>query len=174
MTSLRVLIVDDDRLFAAALTRRTSASLEISVALDAKAARESVQRQMPDLAIVDLFLGPGHESGLSLIRALRRQDRALRIVATSALLTVPLTVEAVHAGANDAIPKPFAIEEIIAKVEPVSPPSHPDLPTLGRVEWEYLQRVLATTEGNRSEAARRLKIPRFTLQRKLRKAPPRR
>ncbi len=46
------------------------------------------------------------------------------------------------------------------------------MPSLKRVEWEHLQRVLADTGGNISEAARRLGIERRTLQRKLFKNPP--
>jgi two-component system response regulator RegA len=41
------------------------------------------------------------------------------------------------------------------------------------VEWEYLQRVLADCQGNVSEAARRLRLHRRSLQRKLSRLPPR-
>jgi two-component system, response regulator RegA len=45
-------------------------------------------------------------------------------------------------------------------------------PTLARVEWEYIQLVLAGVGGNVSETARRLGIARRTLQLKLKKNPP--
>ena len=45
-------------------------------------------------------------------------------------------------------------------------------PTLARAEWEHIQRILADTGGNVSEAARRLGITRRTLQLKLKKYPP--
>jgi two-component system response regulator RegA len=48
------------------------------------------------------------------------------------------------------------------------------VPSLDRVEWEHLQRVLADCDGNVSEAARRLGLHRRTLQRKLHKRPPKR
>jgi two-component system response regulator RegA len=44
---------------------------------------------------------------------------------------------------------------------------------LARAEWEHIQRVLADTGGNISEAARRLGIHRRSLQLKLHKYPPR-
>jgi two-component system response regulator RegA len=45
------------------------------------------------------------------------------------------------------------------------------VPSLARVEWEHIQRVLADCEGNVSQAARLLGIHRRSLQRKLSKFP---
>jgi two-component system response regulator RegA len=46
------------------------------------------------------------------------------------------------------------------------------VPSLERVEWEHLQRVLADCDNNISQAARLLGIDRRSLQRKLSKYPP--
>jgi ActR/RegA family two-component response regulator len=46
------------------------------------------------------------------------------------------------------------------------------MPSLDRVEWEYLRHVLTCCQGNKSEAARMLGIHRSVLQRKLSKATP--
>ena len=46
-----------------------------------------------------------------------------------------------------------------------------DTPSLARVEWEHIQRVLADAGGNVSEAARALSMHRRSLQRKLAKYP---
>jgi ActR/RegA family two-component response regulator len=46
------------------------------------------------------------------------------------------------------------------------------LPSLGRLEWDYIQLILQDCRGNISESARRLGLHRRTLQRKLRKLPP--
>ena len=48
-----------------------------------------------------------------------------------------------------------------------------DVPSLARVEWEHIQRVLSSVDGNISAAARALNMHRRTLQRKLNKFPPR-
>nr|WP_275938787.1 helix-turn-helix domain-containing protein [Sorangium cellulosum] len=45
------------------------------------------------------------------------------------------------------------------------------MPSLERVEWEYLQRVLADCDGNISEAACKLRMHRRSLQRKLSRLP---
>ena len=46
-----------------------------------------------------------------------------------------------------------------------------EVPSLARVEWEHIQRVLADCDGNVSQAARLLGIHRRSLQRKLSKFP---
>ena len=45
------------------------------------------------------------------------------------------------------------------------------VPSLARVEWEHIQRVMADCNGNLSQAARALGIHRRSLQRKLSKDP---
>jgi len=92
--------------------------------------------------------------------------------------SVATAVEAMKLGAHHYLTKPCdpdAIEEAFGKdkgdpmvVVPENPPS------LARHEREYIEYVLAATGGNISEAARRLGLHRQSLQRKLRKYPPRR
>ena len=48
-----------------------------------------------------------------------------------------------------------------------------EVPSLGRVEWEHIQRVLEDCAGNISRAAKLLGLHRRSLQRKLSKNPPR-
>jgi two-component system response regulator RegA len=48
----------------------------------------------------------------------------------------------------------------------------PGVPSLARVEWEHIQRVLGDCDGNISETARRLGMHRRSLQRKLFKMQP--
>jgi|HubBroStandDraft_4_1064222.scaffolds.fasta_scaffold264756_2 ActR/RegA family two-component response regulator len=45
-------------------------------------------------------------------------------------------------------------------------------PSLGRLEWGYIQLILRDCQGNVTQSARRLGLHRRTLQRKLRKLPP--
>ena len=63
-------------------------------------------------------------------------------------------------------------DEIEAALQGKRPPPMDDVPSLDRQEWEYLIRILADCSGNIIEAARRLKMHRRTLQRKLQKHPP--
>jgi two-component system response regulator RegA len=169
-----VLIVDDEesqrRRLAADFSRkgcsaRTAATLEEAVAL----ARE----QPVDLAVVDLQLAD--RSGLDVLEILRAESLAARIVVLSGYASVPVTVAAMRLGAFDVVTKPASAAALLDALEPAAlreRPTHAELPSLGRTEWEHIQRALHDAGGSISEAARRLGIPRRTLQRKLRKAPP--
>jgi two-component system response regulator RegA len=68
----------------------------------------------------------------------------------------------------EVLQKPAEVAEILAALEGrPRPVAEVATPSLERVEWEHLQRVLGDAEGNISEAARRLGMHRRTLQRKL-------
>ena len=91
---------------------------------------------------------------------------------------VPGAAPAVKLGAHHYLTKPCepeAIEQALTSEggDPsVAVPESP--PSLARHEREYIEYVLASTGGNISEAARKLGLHRQSLQRKLRKYPPRR
>jgi transcriptional regulator of acetoin/glycerol metabolism len=67
--------------------------------------------------------------------------------------------------------RPIAVE---VSASSASPESAPRLPSLERVQWEYIHAVLESCAGNVSEAARQLGIHRQSLQRRLRRHPPNR
>ncbi len=68
--------------------------------------------------------------------------------------------------------KPADADRIAAAFSGTEPPAAADdVPTLARVEWEHIQRVLTDCDGNVSRAARALGIHRRSLQRKLAKDP---
>jgi two-component system, response regulator RegA len=76
-------------------------------------------------------------------------------------------------GAATYLTKPVDADQIAAAFDGTATPaaSGPTVPTLARVEWEHIQRVLADCGGNVSQAARLLGIHRRSLQRKLWKHP---
>jgi two-component system response regulator RegA len=77
-----------------------------------------------------------------------------------------------RAGAADYLTKPVDAETCARVLRGLPPGKSEDLPSLERVEYEYLQRVLADCAGNVSEAARRLGMHRKSLQRKIARHPP--
>ncbi|HWR23488.1 MAG TPA: response regulator, partial [Feifaniaceae bacterium] len=58
---------------------------------------------------------PGH-SGLSILRALRRQKRSTPVMLLTARADVSECVAGLDCGADDCLPKPFALEELLARV----------------------------------------------------------
>jgi two-component system response regulator RegA len=165
----RVLVVDDQEVWLRALQRDAGKELEVITATNAPDARRIAAAELPDLAIVDLRLG--NDSGLDLIAELRAEHRKMRIVLVSSYMNIPMTVAAMKAGANHVDVKPITCRQVVAKLRGLEPPADTTTP-LARVEWEYVQRVLAECGGNRTLAAKQLGIYRQSLQRKLRKRPP--
>jgi two-component system response regulator RegA len=92
--------------------------------------------------------------------------------------SIATAMEAVRWGARDYLTKPADAEQILAAlrgerlIQSNSKEVPPETPSLDRVEWEHIQRVLTDCDGNVSQAARWLGIDRRTLQRKLGKYPP--
>lgn len=166
-----VLIVDDDEKLLAAYRRWGTAALRVHTAASPAAARAVAIDEQPQLAVVDLRLGDA--SGIELLRELHAIAPRMQLVLYSAYLSVAHAVEAMRAGAAHVLFKPLSLREIIARVERDDVEPSPETPTLARVEWEYITRVLGDCEGNISEAARLLGLHRSSLQRRLRKHAPR-
>jgi two-component system response regulator RegA len=125
-------------------------------------------------AVVDLRLPDG--SGLEAVKQLRARDGALPIVVLTGYGSIASALEAVRLGATDYLTKPVDVDQILAALGGETPdgPAAEDPPSLERVEWEHIQRVLRDCDGNVSRAARALRIHRRTLQRKLSYRPPQR
>ena len=174
-----ILVVDDDEIFRTRLAHAlASRGYEVFEAADAKAAVARASEESPELVVVDLRLPDG--SGLEVVQALRAIDPQTRIVVLTSYGSIATALDAVRLGAIHYLTKPADVDAILrafqrADGDPVDLAVIPDEPpSLARVEWEHLNRVLADCGGNISEAARRLGLHRRSLQRKLSKYPPRR
>ncbi|MFZ4514681.1 MAG: response regulator transcription factor, partial [Geothrix sp.] len=134
---------------------------------DAEAAVALAEAESPELAVLDLRM-PG-ESGLDLLRRLKAIDPTTKILMLTGYGSIATALEAVRLGAVHYLTKPVDVDEILAAFDRDGAPAETldtETPSLARVEWEHLQRVLNDCEGNLSEAARRLGMHRRSLQRK--------
>jgi len=166
-------LVVDDAVFRSRLVRALrERDLDVSAAADADEAMKLAREGKFSHALVDLRLGAS--DGIDLTRALRALDAELIIVVLTGYGSIVTAVDAVRAGATDYITKPADADQILAALNGEGHGAHGDVPSLARVEWEHMQRVLADCDGNISEAARRLGMHRRSLQRKLSKYPPNR
>ncbi len=170
---MRLLIVDDDEPFRLALRNAfLRRGYEVMVAATPAEADTSARATPPAYAVVDLRMPGG--SGLEVVRSLRALPKPPSVVVLTGYGTIGTAVEAIRLGAINYLNKPADADEIeAALLGKRASPSVDEVPSLDRQEWEYLNRILADCEGNISEAARRLKMHRRTLQRKLQKHPPR-
>lgn len=172
----RILLVEDDETFLARLANSLRRrGHEVATATGLAQAIESLDAFSPDCAVIDLRLGS--ESGLMVARNLRKQLPAIRILILTGYGSIATAVDAMRLGAVDYLSKPADTDQIEAALfsettAPAQKPLEPAVPSLERVEWEHMQRVLRDCGGNISETARRLGIERRTLQRKLAKYPP--
>jgi two-component system response regulator RegA len=170
-----LLLIDDDAVFATVLARALGArGFTVASASDGASALAVAREQAPPYAVLDLKLGA--ENGLALIPQLLAARPGLRILLLTGYASIATAVEAIKRGAHDYLAKPVDADQVVQALlgdgnreVGHAPPEH--APPLKRLEWEHIQRVMAESDGNVSEAARRLGLHRRTLQRKLAKRP---
>src|ERR1017187_9105842 len=178
MNERAALVVDDDDIFRTRLCRAFAArGWEAIGAADGASALELAAQSSPDLAVVDLRL-PGM-SGLDIVQGLRRLDETTCIIMLTGYGSIATALTATKLGANHYLSKPADADQILNAWSQISAgesdhlPAHDSpVPSLARVEWEHIQRVLTDCEGNVSQAAKLLGLHRRSLQRKLAKYPP--
>ena len=171
-----ILVVDDDETFRERLGRAFSdRGLDVRLAADAEEALASARADSPELAVVDLRM-PGR-SGLEVVRELKEIDPATNVVVLTGYGSIATAVEAVRLGATHYLTKPADADDVLAAFQRATLPADEaprepeEVPSLARVEWEHIHRVLADCGGNISRAAKLLGIHRRSLQRKLSKYP---
>jgi two-component system response regulator RegA len=170
------IIVDDDDVFRNRLQRALrERGWETHAAEDGETGISLAATHSPDLAIVDLRL-PGM-GGLSIVKELRVLDKTICIVVLTGYGSIATALSATKLGADHYLSKPADADQILAAYQridsPIEEAAPTEIPSLARVEWEHIQRVLEDCEGNISKAAKLLGLHRRSLQRKLSKYPPR-
>ncbi len=112
---MHVLVVDDDEPITAALRRALEyEGLRVSVARDGFTALDLVRRDPPDLVVLDLML-PGM-TGIEVCEKLRSERSAVLVLMLTARDATADRVRGLDAGADDYLVKPFAYEELLARV----------------------------------------------------------
>lgn len=167
-----LLLVDDDNALRSRLARAMSArGYETREAATGAAALALASEHPPAFAVVDLRLPD--MNGLEVVRGLKAISPAARVCVLTGYGSIATALEAIRLGASDYLAKPVDADDVTRSLEDGSnreaQPQAP--PTLARVEWEHINRVLMDCEGNVTVAARSLGIHRRSLQRKLAKFP---
>jgi two-component system response regulator MprA len=112
--SARILVVDDDRKITALLRRTLSyEGYQVDLAGDGRAGLLNARENPPDLVILDVMMA--EIDGLEVCRRLRAGSE-VPILMLTARDEVPDRVAGLNAGADDYLIKPFALEELIARV----------------------------------------------------------
>jgi two-component system, OmpR family, copper resistance phosphate regulon response regulator CusR len=112
---MRLLLVEDERRLADRLAQGLrEEGYAVDLAASCQAARERTAGASYDLVLLDLGLPDG--SGIDLLRAWRREGMETPVLVLTARDLVDEKVEGLNAGADDYLTKPFAFEEVLARV----------------------------------------------------------
>jgi DNA-binding response OmpR family regulator len=112
---MRVLVVEDEKKTASFIRKALqSEGFAVDVCLDGNDALAALGSTPFDGAVLDIML-PGRD-GLSVLRQLRERRNFTPVLLLSARGEVDERVEGLNAGADDYLPKPFVIAELVARV----------------------------------------------------------
>jgi two-component system response regulator MprA len=112
---MRILVVDDDRAVRESLRRSLQFNgYQVELAADGQQALDWLVDQRPDAVVLDVMMP--RVDGLEVARRLRSTGDDLPILVLTARDAVSDRVAGLDAGADDYLPKPFALEELLARL----------------------------------------------------------
>jgi two-component system OmpR family response regulator len=136
---MRILLVEDEPEMAIALCAALQRhGMLVDIAPDLSQAAEALRQNVHDLLLLDRQLPDG--DGISLIRLARKYRADLPVIMLTARGALPDRVAGLDLGADDYLVKPFAIEELLARIRAISRrPSQLVLPTatVGNLMFDF-------------------------------------
>ncbi|MBP1849263.1 response regulator transcription factor [Rhizobium halophytocola] len=146
---MRIVIIEDNETLARAVKGALQdQGFGVDWLADGLAGESFLRQSRPDVAVIDINL-PG-QSGLEIVRALRRRHDATPILILTARGATSQRVEGLDAGADDYLVKPFEMEELIARLRALGrrrPSMDAPTETLGNLTFHRGQRQLMTVAG---------------------------
>ncbi len=113
--AVRILVVDDDRAVRESLRRSLAFNgYSVDLAQDGQEALDLIASNRPDAVVLDVMMP--RMDGLQVCRHLRSTGDDLPILVLTARDSVSERVAGLDAGADDYLPKPFALEELLARM----------------------------------------------------------
>lgn len=169
--TLSILILEDDDSFAKALSVSLSnKGHQVSVASSIEGLSKLINDSQDwHLMLLDLKLKD--DTSLPYIAQFRALMPNTKIIMITGFASIATTVEAIKQGADDYLPKPVNVNDILQAYYGKKTEAEAELMSPKRLEWEHIQRVLQENDGNISRTAKQLNMHRRTLQRKLQKKP---
>jgi two-component system response regulator MprA len=162
MGKAHILVIDDDPRLTSALRRTLSyEGYQVSSATNGESALAQIRLKPPDLVILDLML-PGID-GLEVCRRLRGAGEQLAILMLTARDAVRDRVTGLEIGADDYLVKPFATEELLARIKALLRRRTP--PDVAREILQYADLELDTTtrQARRGERVIELSTTEYEL-----------
>lgn len=164
---MKILVVDDEQAVRESLRRSLRFNgYEVLTANDGLEAVETVRAENPELLILDIMMP--NMDGLEVCRTLRSEGWDRPILVLTARDGVSDRVSGLDAGADDYLPKPFALEELLARVRSLVRRASADsiaaeAPVESKLSFEDLELDADTREVSRGGRAISLTRTEFAL-----------
>ena len=164
---MKILVVDDEQAVRESLRRSLRFNgYEVLTASDGLEAVETVRAENPELLILDVMMP--NMDGLEVCRTLRSEGWDRPILVLTARAGVSDRVAGLDAGADDYLPKPFALEELLARVRSLVRRASADsiaaeAPVESKLSFEDLELDADTREVSRGGRAISLTRTEFAL-----------
>jgi len=153
---MKILLVEDDPEMAEALrTALSRHDFVLAAAADLAMAREAIAIERYDVVLIDRQLPDG--DGSTLLAEIRQTANPPRSIIISAMGSAQDRIAGLNGGADDYLPKPFEVDELVARLNAVArrtPGAKADEITAGNVRYDRVTRDLYV-DGIRQELARR-------------------
>ena len=165
--AMKILVVDDEQAVRESLRRSLRFNgYEVLTANDGLEAVETVRAENPELVILDVMMP--NMDGLEVCRTLRSEGWDRPILVLTARDGVSDRVAGLDAGADDYLPKPFALEELLARVRSLVRRASADsiaaeAPVESKLSFEDLELDADTREVSRGGRAISLTRTEFAL-----------
>ena len=113
---MRILVIEDEHKIARALKRALEQEhYAVDVCYDGDEGSAMATTEPYDIAIIDRML-PGKYDGVAIVQEMRKQGIHTPVLMLTALSAIKDRTEGLDSGADDYLTKPFAIEELLARV----------------------------------------------------------
>lgn len=148
---MRLLIIEDERKIARALKKALEQeSYAVDIAYDGDNGYAMAMTEPYDVAIIDRML-PGEYNGIDIIKSMRNAKIQTPVILLTALGTVSNKTEGLDNGADDYLVKPFALEELLARVRALIRRPPKQLSSILSLGDLYLDTVNFTVERSGTE-----------------------
>jgi two-component system response regulator RegA len=131
-----------------------------------------IEQWQPAGVVLDLDAAGADALALQFTPSPGRAQRVVLLASASSVFSAMKCLASRRA--DHVLMKPADVDELASILTASTAATPPRLPSLERIQWEYIRAVLGSCDGNVSQAARQLGIYRQSLQRMLRRHPPHR